>query len=100
MLSDADRGAVFASDGYTCAYCGYLDSPALFNLPAGLEVDHRIPIAKGGLDLRWNLTTSCSGCNRQKSSMTDAEYRRWRKANVLLANFGPPDSLLRLLSAH
>jgi hypothetical protein len=51
------RHEVYAHDGWKCVYCG---SKKL------LEVDHIMPIAKGGTDDRDNLQTLCRPCNRRK----------------------------------
>lgn len=52
-------------DNYTCCQCGnsLAAEPNLL-----LEVDHIIPIAKGGLTQEDNLQTLCWKCNRSKGS--------------------------------
>lgn len=52
-------------DGYACKYCGVsVDAePHLL-----LEVDHVIPISRGGLTTPGNLQTLCWRCNRAKSN--------------------------------
>lgn len=47
------RFEVFKRDEFTCTYCGQ-KPPAVV-----LEVDHVIPVARGGQDAIENLTTSC-----------------------------------------
>lgn len=42
----------------TCAYCG---EPAT-------EIDHLVPVAKGGTDHLDNLVSACRSCNRSKGS--------------------------------
>lgn len=51
-------------DNYTCCYCGNstYKEPNLL-----LEIDHIIPIAKGGRTTEDNLQTLCWKCNRAKS---------------------------------
>lgn len=69
------RRAIFRRDGYTCAYCGHRGTSAT------LEVDHRVPVSRGGTDDPENLTTACWECNREKGDMTAFEYclsRLWR----------------------
>lgn len=64
---------VFERDNYTCQYC---------NKAGGLlEVDHIIPISKGGNNHLSNLTTACRRCNRQKKDKTVEEFIEWRKNN-------------------
>lgn len=52
-------------DNYTCCQCGnsIKNEPNLL-----LEVDHIVPIAKGGLTIENNLQTLCWKCNRSKGS--------------------------------
>lgn len=63
------RRAIFRRDRYTCAYCGHRGNSAT------LEVDHRLPLSRGGTDDPDNLTTACWECNREKGDMTAFEYR-------------------------
>ncbi len=61
-LSVSKRMKVFNRDGFKCIYCGR-KAPDV-----ELEVDHKIPVAKGGTDDITNLVTSCKECNRGKSA--------------------------------
>ena len=54
------KQAVFERDKYTCQYCGCTCSD--------LEVDHIIPVSKGGTDDIRNLATACMMCNRAKGN--------------------------------
>lgn len=62
---------IFERDHYKCKYCGQVGGK--------LEVDHIIPISKGGTNSLSNLTTSCRKCNRQKKDMLVEEFLKWRK---------------------
>ncbi len=42
-----------------------------------LEIDHKIPIARGGTDTPENRVPACSACNSQKQKMTPDEYRAY-----------------------
>lgn len=64
-ISDRIRHEVFKRDGYRCRECG-----ASKDEGATLEIDHIIPIAKGGTNDIDNLQTLCKKCNRGK--YTDA----------------------------
>jgi hypothetical protein len=55
------RWKVFSRDNYTCQYCGRRPPDAV------LEVEHVVPVSKGGKDEETNLTTACEECNRGKS---------------------------------
>lgn len=59
------REEILERDNYTCQICGISqeDEPHLL-----LEVDHIVPIAKGGLTVPENLQTLCWKCNRSKGA--------------------------------
>ena len=57
---------IFARDNYICHYCDQGGGT--------LELDHIIPISRGGTNAEDNLATSCFKCNRQKRNKTGAEY--------------------------
>lgn len=59
------RSFIKERDNYTCCLCGN----SIFKEPnLLLEVDHIIPISKGGLTKEDNLQTLCWKCNRSKAS--------------------------------
>lgn len=58
-VSNKMRFAVYKRDGYRCRKCGSKKN---------LEVDHIIPIAKGGKTTMDNLQTLCHRCNQAKGS--------------------------------
>ena len=60
-ISKTTRFEIFKRDKFTCQYCGR-SSPEVI-----LEVDHIIPVSKGGTNDIMNLITSCKDCNRGKS---------------------------------
>ena len=69
----AVRKQIFERDNYTCLYC---------NKKGGkLEVDHIVPLSRGGNNDTENLTTSCQKCNRQKRDKMVDEFHDWRIAN-------------------
>jgi len=51
--------------------CGYCLSPQRLVM-ARLEVEHTIPLAKGGTDDETNLWLACPICNGHKSDKTEA----------------------------
>jgi hypothetical protein len=57
------RFEVFKRDEFTCQYCGSVSPDCV------LEVDHVVPVARGGTDDLVNLITSCWECNRGKSDV-------------------------------
>lgn len=58
------REHILSRDNYTCCNCGnsIQKEPNLL-----LEIDHIIPVAKGGRTVENNLQTLCWRCNRTKS---------------------------------
>jgi hypothetical protein len=66
-LSVRTRFEVFKRDGFCCQYCGR-KSPEVV-----LEVDHIVPLARGGSDDPINLITSCWDCNHGKAAVPLAE---------------------------
>lgn len=68
-VSVRTRHQILERDGFKCVDCGA--SPAT---GAVLEVDHTIPISKGGSNDPSNLRTLCSDCNRGKSDRI-VDYR-------------------------
>jgi hypothetical protein len=67
-LTKRTRFEVFKRDSFTCQYCGNKAPDVV------LQVDHIIPVAKGGLNDILNLVTACEGCNSGKSdkSLSDS----------------------------
>ena len=51
---------------HRCAYCG-VDGP--------LQVDHRVPLCRGGTHEVENILPACGRCNRRKSTMSETEFR-------------------------
>ena len=61
-LSPRLRMDVLKRDKYVCQYCGAC-GPAV-----ELEIDHIIPVSRGGTDDIDNLKTACFDCNRGKGA--------------------------------
>lgn len=54
------RTKIALRDGYRCAYCGTESPP--------FEIEHVIPLSKGGNNYLTNLVFSCHDCNTLKSN--------------------------------
>ena len=83
-ITEALRTRVRTQANQRCGYC-------LANqryIPWPLEIEHIIPIAKGGTDAEENLWLACRSCNLYKSSQTHSHdpltYRRIRLFNPRL----------------
>ena len=73
------RRAVFFRDHGRCVLCG-VDLSGLLDPLDPPDVDHIVPLARGGLNDITNLQLLCAGCNRRKGATrahTDTLYRRW-----------------------
>lgn len=65
LMTSSLRQGILDRDHHTCQQCGVSvqDEPHLL-----LEVDHIIPVSKGGLTAIDNLQTLCWRCNRSKGA--------------------------------
>ena len=64
-MTPALREYIKKRDHYTCQICGdnIYKHPDII-----LEIDHIIPVSKGGETVEYNLQTLCRTCNRKKSN--------------------------------
>ena len=65
LMTKKLREFIKQRDNYTCCMCGN-STHAEPNLL--LEIDHKNPIANGGLTVEENLQTLCWKCNRSKGA--------------------------------
>lgn len=65
LMTNKLRNEIKHRDNFTCQSCGISTNDQSLLL---LEVDHIIPVSKGGLSTRDNLQTLCWKCNRTKSN--------------------------------
>ena len=61
-VSNKMRFSIYERDGYRCRRCGVSERYAT------LEIDHIIPISKGGKSTYENLQTLCRKCNYEKGN--------------------------------
>jgi 5-methylcytosine-specific restriction endonuclease McrA len=59
-------------EAWACVYCG----------APWEQVEHFIPLARGGADEVWNLWPSCELCNREKSDRHPGEWLQSRGVPV------------------
>jgi 5-methylcytosine-specific restriction enzyme A len=69
-IPDEVRKYVFTRNNYQCQSCGktYLETE--------LNIDHIIPLAKGGSNDISNLQSLCRTCNLVKKDRFDDRFRR------------------------
>ena len=70
----AVRQAIYRRDGFACRYCGRGRSQTI-----RLELDHFVPVARGGTDDPANLVTACFDCNRAKGARVLVEESALRR---------------------
>ena len=64
------KGQLFRTQKGRCAYCGRSHRIDY------LEIDHKLPVSRGGGDEVENLQLLCTSCNMRKGIQTDQEFRR------------------------
>lgn len=64
------RELAFGRDGRVCSYCRDQTGP--------FEIDHVIPVCRGGSNNLDNLAVSCCHCNRSKGALTGHEFLQER----------------------
>ena len=73
-ISDDMFFAVLDRDGWRCVYCDdclyYDDDEEEDNV----EIDHKLPIKRGGTSDFDNLQATCGHCNARKGAKTHKEY--------------------------
>ncbi len=57
-----------------CVYCKV-------ELSSKYEIDHILPVVKGGNDDASNLQILCPQCNREKHNKNHEEHLKWRELN-------------------
>jgi hypothetical protein len=71
VVTAEDLGRIYLREEGRCYYCGADLDPFLATF------DHLDPFERGGANTIANIRLSCLTDNRQKFTMTEAEYRDW-----------------------
>lgn len=67
-----DLFSLFEAQRWLCGWCGEKINPLIpGNLPDGLQVDHKKPLAGGGVHCRDNVQPMHGRCNKEKFSKVD-----------------------------
>lgn len=72
-LSLEEREAVYSKMSGRCAYCG---EPIAFG---AMQVDHVVPLRKGGADTLDNMLPACRSCNHYKSTLTVEQFIQFKQ---------------------
>jgi hypothetical protein len=75
-IKQSIRFEVFKRDSFTCQYCGRKAPDVI------LEIDHIIPVSKGGNNSIENLVSACRECNGGKSDKKLSELSEVEKSRV------------------
>ncbi len=68
MATILEKLALLNTYAGKCRYCG-----GTITLTT-MEVDHAIPLGRGGSDSFFNFRSACFWCNRQKGDLTEREF--------------------------
>lgn len=68
LSPEEKRRYIFQRENWTCQHCGQ----RYYSM--NLEIDHKIPVSRGGKDTFDNLHTLCFWCNRAKGNKTWWEF--------------------------
>lgn len=80
-FSDEELTEMFDKTGGSCRYCRKQLSWSNYGrvgARGAWEVDHSVPISRGGTDYYRNLWPACVSCNTDKGTYTGSEYMRDR----------------------
>ncbi|NBK77313.1 HNH endonuclease [bacterium D16-76] len=69
-LTQIERRTIYNLTGGRCAYCG---TQIAFD---DMQVDHVVPLRKGGSDTMDNMLPACRSCNHYKSTLTVEQFRK------------------------
>lgn len=72
-ISNKLRFEIFKRDNFTCQYCGEYAPNVI------LQIDHVIPVSKGGNNSIDNLKTACTKCNSGKHDVLLTERTNMKK---------------------
>lgn len=68
---------ILAKSYGNCVYCGFGKD---YSADIVIEIDHFVPVSRGGTNAMSNLVAACADCNAEKSDMQVEEYRVYLEA--------------------
>ncbi len=78
-FSDEELAVVFEKTEGACRYCGKRLSWSNYGrvgARGAWEVDHSVPVSRGGTNYYRNLWPACVACNTDKGTLTGSEHMR------------------------
>ena len=69
------RQLIIERDEHCCVHCGATELDAIF------QIDHLLPVTRGGTNEPHNLVTACRWCNARKGNMTLDEWDAYERAH-------------------
>lgn len=73
-LPPQTRDAVIERDAHVCQYCHRAGGKRLGPDGKSWQIDHVVPLSRGGTEDLRNLALSCAECNLEKGAMMVADY--------------------------
>jgi len=73
-FEEIDLGGVAESQGFLCFYC--LEPLSEY------QIDHKIPVSRGGGHTRDNVCLACPRCNMSKKAKTSEEFLAYRAGGL------------------
>ena len=78
------KQSLMKRQGNTCVYCGHR------RIARSMDIDHMVPVVRGGSNDMDNLQVICSPCNQRKGDQTDEEFRARYSSLVPQKRLTPP----------
>lgn len=91
-IPEQDRRRIYSKYGGKCAYCGQVITYK------EMQVDHKEPLARGGMDSAENYMPSCRTCNHYKRALSVDEFRE--QIGMLTKRLGDREYIYRLALRH
>ena len=77
--------------------CTYCNRPLNASKAGRMNLDHKLPISRGGTAAVHNIALSCRGCNSSKGPLDDSEFRSLLSFLSTWHDQGAAESLLSRL---
>lgn len=84
-LTLAEYVAVYVAFGGRCAYCSKSEAEN----GRRLDLDHVLPLSRGGTNVAGNVAPSCRSCNSSKRNRTPEEWLGVERAGQVRASWPP-----------